>query len=427
MDLNQLKANVEQETAKQYFAKPKGKSVSATSFGAFLKYALASVIFAALCVGSYQLSRSIKAGTPESSRFAEEVLKMSATREPHQDDQSQEAEQALIDSIHGLPATAASAQGDFLSQIHSHNQHYALVSTPQLVLPDVDRAEYPSLARHEGKIMPKPVIEASQEIRAEDTKADIPPANVTEKVSNTRSGKSTKTIPSVALVQQTSNSPSPAEVDSDAADSGRFNIQYHHKSRLANQIKETRRLYTQGKADQAIAQLQMLMSAHGKDWSLNKALLHMLLKERRWQDGEVLINKLQKPERKRLAQAQLLQAMGKLDEALFTLQRETPLIDDMPEYHQAMATLAQRLEDFPVAEKIYKKLLLIDNDNGAYWLGLASAQDAMGSAKAVNSYWRARQFNIEHRAVLKYINLRIKALSKASSAEELASRQGAAL
>ncbi len=426
MDLNQLKVNPEQETAKQYFAKPKGRNSISGSFTGFIKYAVVSVAFVALCVGSYQLSRAIKAQSHESlMRSDADTLMMSGTSD------TSRSESDLIKSIQALPAPAASMQRDLLGQIHSHNQQYQLIEHPELVVPDADQTEYPSLAMLEGKIMPRPDVGIGGS--AMDEKVKAPSSKVTSNSMADDKGK-VKANAKVRALQYsvvTESQPFTKESEStqleiSTSNPAQFNIQFNNKSRLANKIKAARQLYAQGKSEQAITQLKSLLSAHGKDWALNKALLHMLLKERRWQDGEALVNKLQKPNRKRLAQAQLLQARGQLNEALLTLRGDIPSVDEMPEYHQTMATLAQRLEEFPAAERIYKSLLLIDNDNGAYWLGLASAQDAMGSEKAVNSYWQARQFNIEHRSVLKYISLRIKALSKTATPEELASRQGAA-
>ncbi|GAA6153402.1 tetratricopeptide repeat protein [Pseudoteredinibacter isoporae] len=411
MDLNQLRANAEQETAKQYFANPPGNTVSAVSIGTLLKYLWVGALFALLCVGSYQISKNIKTYiNEEPQEFRSEVLKMSASAS------SFESEQALINGIQALPATAAmqTEQDELLDQVHTHNQHYQISGDPQLVLPASNQVEYPSLALAEGKILPRPKVLG-------------------------KIGPQRNTVVSSTPLPVSPPASSSASVDREAAafeesalsirraepESGQFNIQFNNAAKLSQQIAKARALYVRGKTEQAIAQLQLLLSAHRQEWTVNKALLHILLKERRWQDGEVLVNKIQKPNRKRLAKAQLLQAKGELNEALIALRNGVPPIDEMPEYHQTLATLAQRMENFSEAEKIYKRLLLIDNDNGAYWLGLASAQDAMGNSKAVNSYWRARQFNAEHRAALKYINLRIKALSQASKAEALASREGA--
>lgn len=462
MDINQIKPSAEQQTAHQYFAKPK----AAVIFSAAIRpYIILLPLLLVISGFSFYLAKLWKEQPEETVVVPVETSPVARVQEAGNDFEAVNQEllaQAMNaqDSLAAIKTLQASAAGpaDLTAQIHGYNQSYKVMAEPRLVLPSVENTEYPSLANYEGKILPKPKL-----ARAENSSVinyDSQPTGRTQ----------TDTSNSVVeqLVAEKGDVPREAEFSSLAKDmlvkhpavegsvvkgpvknnaladdvlvkeyseiakaggpqqKGSLNIQFNADSHLSSKLREVKRLKAQGKTSQAIRKLSALLVRYGDDWSINNTLLQIFLEERRWQDGEKMISKLQKPTHKRLAQAHYLQARGQTEEALAVLNDSRPELESLPEYYQLIATLSQRVKNFSDAEAIYKKLLLLENKNGAYWLGLASAQDALGNEKAVNSYWRARQFNAGRRGVKKYIDVRIKALSKATNTEEVASRQNGA-
>ncbi|WP_299772839.1 hypothetical protein [uncultured Pseudoteredinibacter sp.] len=406
-----------QHTAKQYFAAP-AQNLGGLNLK-WLKLSLFLLLLGMVASVSFYLASQQKVFSYPRVPAIDQRAGLAKSEEKH------DTEADLIGSLQGLPATASHSASvspthrDLLDEVHSYNQSYKLIEEVELVLPETNNTEYPSLAKLEGQIFPSP-LSKNEGISEQASLAIAEVALQTEEnatkskvVGNITEGASNKT-PSQTKANVV------AFTDSDAET---LNIQFNLESRLASQLKAAKSLYTQGKKNTAIQQLNDLLSRHENNWPIQKALLKILLKEQRWQDGEALIRKLQKPNLQRLASAQLLQAQGRNQDALDLLSSELPKLAAMPDYYQNMATLSQRLEQFSKAERIYKQLLLIDNQNGAYWLGLASAQDALESPRAVSSYWRARQFNSKHKNVLNYINQRIRSLSKKPNNAALAVRE----
>lgn len=406
-----------QHTAKQYFAAP------AQNWGGlnrrWLKLSMFLLLLGTVASVSFYFASQQKAFSYSETPAVNEHSGLAKSEEKH------DIEADLVDSLQSLPATASrsanaySTHRNLLDEVHSYNQSYKLIEEVELVLPDVNNTEYPSLAKLEGQVFPRPLIKS-------DDFSEQPSSSIKEVAlhveENAAEPKFSKTFNDVTSNETASQAKSNdiAFTDSDAE---ALSIQFNPDSQLASKLKAAKSLYAQGKKNTAIQQLNDLSSRHEHNWSIQKTLLKILLKEQRWQDGEALIKKLQKPNLQRLASAQLLQAQGRNQDALDLLSSELPKLEAMPDYYQSIATLSQRLEQFSQAENIYKKLLLLDNQNGAYWLGLASAQDALESPKAVSSYWRARQFNSRHKNVLNYINQRIRSLSKKPNSAALAVRE----
>lgn len=406
-----------QNTAKQYFAAP-AQNLGGLNLK-WLKLSLFLLLLGMVSSVSFYLASQQSVFSIPEALANDESPRLAISEEKH------DTEADLIGSLQGLPATAShsasvsSTHRDLLDEVHSYNQSYKLIEEVELVLPEINNTEYPSLAKLEGQVFPRPLIKS-------DDFSEQPLSSIKEVALHVEENAAEPAV-SETFNEITSNETASQAKANDIAitdsDAETLSIQFNLESQLASQLKTAKNLYAQGKKNTAIQQLNDLLSRHENNWSIQKALLKILLKEQRWQDGEALIRKLQKPNLQRLASAQLLQAQGRNQDALDLLSGELPKLEAMPDYYQSMATLSQRLEQFAKAESIYKKLLLIDNQNGAYWLGLASAQDALESPKAVSSYWRAHQFNSRHKSVLNYINQRIRSLSKKPNNAALAVRE----
>lgn len=417
MDVIREKTAPSQHTAKQYFTTPT-HNLSGLNLR-WVKLSLFLLLLGMVSSLSFYIAGELKAfsdpGVPTISEDSGLALNQ----------MQRDIESDLIDTLNSLPSTASrpnngsSAHRDLLEEVHSYNQSYKLIKEVELAFPTIENAEHPSLAKLEGRVLPKPIVQGEDVLE----KLSSPTKQLTPKARD----KGTDLTVTRAINDKASTEIIPRVNANDVAisESGAetLSIQFNVESQLASQLKVAKKLYAQGKKGAAIKKLNDLLGRHENNWSIQKALLKILLKEQRWQDGEALIRKLQKPNLQRLASAQLMQAQGRNQEALDLLSSELPKLASMPDYYQSMATLSQRLEQFSKAERIYKQLLMIDNQNGAYWLGLASAQDALGSPKTVSSYWRARQFNSKHKSVLNYINQRIRSLNKKPNNAALASRE----
>ncbi|MCV6623998.1 MAG: hypothetical protein OIF51_19860 [Cellvibrionaceae bacterium] len=417
MDVIRENTASSQHTAKQYFAAP------AQNLGGlnrkWLKLSLFLLLLGTVASVSFYFASQQKAFSYSESPAVNEHSGLAKSEEKH------DIEADLIDNLQSLPATASrsasvsSTHRDLLDEVHSYNQNYKLIEEVELVLPEINNTEYPSLAKLEGQVFPRPLIKSDGISEQSSSPIKEVALQVAENAAEPAVSETFNEITSNETASQTKAN----DIAITEGGAETLSIQFNLESQLASQLKAAKSLYAQGKRDAAIQQLNNLLSRHENNWSIQKALLKILLKEQRWQDGEALIKKLQKPNLQRLASAQLLQAQGRNQDALDLLSSELPKLEAMPDYYQSIATLSQRLEQFSQAENIYKKLLLLDNQNGAYWLGLASAQDALESPKAVSSYWRARQFNSRHKNVLNYINQRIRSLSKKPNSAALAVRE----
>ncbi len=419
MDVIREKTAPSQHTARQYF------TTAGHKFGVlnpkWIKLSLFFLLLGVVSSVSFFLAREQKFVPYQEAPIINEHSGLVKGEEKN------DAEVDLIATLQRLPAAASAASGssahrELLEKVHSYNQSYKLIQEPKLALPAIDETEYPSLAKLEGQVFPKPLMVGEDYSEKPSMPKKKTPLQLEAKLDERAfvQAASDDNSKEITLKVEADNAHNIAINGSDAE---ALSIQFNLDSQLASRLKAAKKLYAQGKKNAAIQRLSDLMGRHKNNWSIQKALLKILLKEQRWQDGEALIRKLQKPKLQRLAAAQLLQAQGRSQEALDLLSSELPNLEEMPDYYQSMATLSQRLEQFSKAESIYKKLLLIDNQNGAYWLGLASAQDALESPKAVSSYWRARQFNSKHKNVLNYINQRIRSLSKKPNSAALAVRE----
>ncbi len=88
--------------------------------------------------------------------------------------------------------------------------------------------------------------------------------------------------------------------------------------------------------------------------------------------------------------AQLLVGQGRVNEALLLLQKNSPSIENEPNYYALMAALYQRQGRANLAANLYKKLLTIQSSNAKWWVGLGIALDALGDhPQAFEAYTNA--------------------------------------
>lgn len=88
--------------------------------------------------------------------------------------------------------------------------------------------------------------------------------------------------------------------------------------------------------------------------------------------------------------AKSLVNQGKVSQALDLLQSVSPPIEQYPDYHAFIAALYQRQGLPAMAAELYKRLLVLNPDKGAWWVGLGIALESLGHMQqAQNAYIHA--------------------------------------
>ena len=86
----------------------------------------------------------------------------------------------------------------------------------------------------------------------------------------------------------------------------------------------------------------------------------------------------------------------------------------------AYAGLLQKHERYPDAVRAYSRLLAVDQNNGLYWLGIAVSLDKAGeSSRALSAYRSAAKFNRKNPDLMRFVENRIKSLSRQKNKLEL--------
>lgn len=88
--------------------------------------------------------------------------------------------------------------------------------------------------------------------------------------------------------------------------------------------------------------------------------------------------------------SRILLARGEYDGAMALLETVSPNIKEEPEYFALLAGLQQQKGSFGVAEQIYRQLVLMQPDNGTYWMGFAVSLENGGQQnRAIEAYRQA--------------------------------------
>lgn len=88
--------------------------------------------------------------------------------------------------------------------------------------------------------------------------------------------------------------------------------------------------------------------------------------------------------------ARILLARGEYDAAMSLLETVSPNIKDAPDYFALLAGLQEQKGHFGVAEQIYRQLVLMQPDNGVWWMGYAVALENGGQQnRAAEAYKQA--------------------------------------
>ena len=113
------------------------------------------------------------------------------------------------------------------------------------------------------------------------------------------------------------------------------------------------------------------------------------------------------------ARAQLEQ--GSLKQAVTTLRSQVPAVDALPEYRVTLATLLQQAGEPEAAAAHWSELIEYQNNQPAWWLGLAMALDAAGQTNsAARAYVQAAAMPGLSERLAIYARQRLQALQAGS-------------
>jgi MSHA biogenesis protein MshN len=113
------------------------------------------------------------------------------------------------------------------------------------------------------------------------------------------------------------------------------------------------------------------------------------------------------------ARAQLEQ--GSLKQAVTTLRSQVPAVDAFPEYRVTLATLLQQSGEPEAAAAHWSELIEYQNNQPAWWLGLAMALDAAGQTNsAARAYVQAAAMPGLSERLASYARQRLQALQAGS-------------
>jgi MSHA biogenesis protein MshN len=110
--------------------------------------------------------------------------------------------------------------------------------------------------------------------------------------------------------------------------------------------------------------------------------------------------------------ARVLVNQGDNAAAVVVLERAAPRVGDDPDYYALLAALYRGVGKHAQAAQVYQEILRLRPGVAAWWMGLALAQDAMGSsAESLEAYRRAQRAGGLRGEVLQYVQTRIAALT----------------
>ncbi len=116
--------------------------------------------------------------------------------------------------------------------------------------------------------------------------------------------------------------------------------------------------------------------------------------------------------------ARVLVLKGKTKEAIALLQNASPPITENPDYYAFIAALYERDNDNQLAAKLYKQLLVLNDNNANWWLGLGVSleklNDKKGAVQAYNKALSEGQLNAES---MTYLQSRLQTLEAAHDTE----------
>ncbi len=118
-----------------------------------------------------------------------------------------------------------------------------------------------------------------------------------------------------------------------------------------------------------------------------------------------------KSEELRIMQARIYAGQGEFSKAFNALK---PLSDSINvEYQQALATMASQAKQFPFAVKAYQKLIVLNPEQGRWWLGMAIALDSDGQyQQATLAYQKALHSKQLSQSSINFVNTRLMELGE---------------
>lgn len=176
--------------------------------------------------------------------------------------------------------------------------------------------------------------------------------------------------------------------------------------------------YSEGRVQQGDALLNDFMSKHPQAVYALQTLFDSYLSQQRLEDAEAMIDQASHLPGDIFSYmvGQLLTRRGDLEGAMRALNLHQPNIENMPGYYALKAGLLHKMGEQSAAIVIYQQLIIIDNHNTSYWLGLAVCMDALQAEQALSVFEKVRQLSAADASYMAYVNQRIDALSKSETA-----------
>jgi len=158
--------------------------------------------------------------------------------------------------------------------------------------------------------------------------------------------------------------------------------------------KKALELVEQNHLNQAIDQLETLLTESPDFLLARKTLVILLIEQHRFGAAKVFLQEglRQTPRSAALVKlyAQILASEGNNREALLVLQQASPSLEQDPDYYALMAALQQRLGNPRMAAQLYQQLLRVHVDNPTWWMGVGIALETTKQFNgALQAYKRA--------------------------------------
>jgi MSHA biogenesis protein MshN len=166
------------------------------------------------------------------------------------------------------------------------------------------------------------------------------------------------------------------------------------QQKIKQQYQHAANLMRNGHTNQSIDTLKALLQ-HDNDYlPAHHLLIALLIEQQDYLQATQWLDNSEKrfPEKWSLRhlRARLLMMENKTEQALTHLQYRPPRLESAPDYYGLMATLQQKLGYPDQALPLYQQLLLLQPQQGRWWVGLATSSESLEDYKsAFKAYQKA--------------------------------------
>jgi len=251
----------------------------------------------------------------------------------------------------------------------------------------------------EPEVLAQPEPKADEAVEVPESESEPEPVNEV----------ASRPEPDISEPKQTSNNPNP---ETQAPTPAVKQVRETPEAVDRRVSRELSSLLRSGETRDAEQRLQELASAQAATASRQVFARHMLVQgmpERAlaWLPESVTDNDAGL----RLLRARALHTTGSLPQALATLERDVPPVNQNVEYRVTLATLLQQAGRNTDAARHWSALIAEDDSRAAWWVGLAIALETGGEINsAVRAYSQAAQLPGLSPSLADYVRERLKSL-----------------